>query len=228
MIKILVVDDQLIFRDGLANLLSEDDLIVVVGKATNGLEALEFLNQHPDTDIILTDYRMPELDGIALTKKILQNNRSAKVIILTMYDDEERMFDSLLAGAKGFLSKDSEPKELFDGIHDVYAGKYYLEAHNFKILINKLAKNLYPLGISFETVKPVNKIFTERELEILQLICEEQTTQEIADKLLISKRTIEVHRNNMMNKVGVKNLVGLIMFAINNGLIKRKEDLKAR
>jgi two-component system response regulator NreC len=213
-IKIAIADDQLIFRQGLVNLVSGFDRVKVLFSAENGRELLDKLPENRP-DLVLLDFRMPELNGLDTAKIIRDKFAGIRVLILSMYDDQEFVEKAIENGAHGYLSKDDEPDEIAKAIYSTMETGYYLNDRTSKMLIGKMMN----LGL----VKPVFQApvveFTKMEVEILELICQEWTTQEIADKLHRSKRTIESSRTLMMQKINARNVVGLVMYGLKNKLI---------
>jgi DNA-binding NarL/FixJ family response regulator len=213
-IKVAIADDQSIFRQGLVNLVGGFDRVTVLFSAENGRELLEQI-PHQKPDLVLLDFRMPELNGLDTAKIIRDQFVGIRVLILSMYDDQEFVETAIENGAHGYLSKDDEPEEIARAIYSTIETGYYLNDRTSKMLIGKM--------ISQGTMKPVFKAqtadFTKIEMEILELICAELTTQEIADKLCKSKRTIESSRTLMMQKIGARNVVGLVMYAMKNKLV---------
>lgn len=213
-IKVALAEDQSIFRQGLVNLIGGFDNIKVLFAAENGQELLDKMkNQRPD--LVLLDYRMPLLNGLETAKLIREQYDGVRVLILSMYDDQEFVETAMENGAHGYLSKDDEPEEIQKAIYSTMETGYYLNDRTSKMLIGKL--------INKGTMKPFfngpEVEFSKMELEILELICQELTTQEIADKLCKSKRTIESSRTLMMQKINARNVVGLVMYAVKNKLV---------
>lgn len=214
-IKVAIADDQAIFRQGLTNLVGGFERVEVLFSAENGRDLLERI---PDNrpDLVLVDFRMPELNGLDTAKIIRDKFSGIRVLILSMYDDQEFVETAIENGAHGYLSKDDEPEEIAKAIYSTIETGYYLNDRTSKMLIGKM--------VNAGTMKPVfrnpNADFTKIELEILELICNELTTQEIADKLCKSKRTIESSRTLMMQKIGARNVVGLVMYAVKHKLVE--------
>lgn len=213
-IKVAIADDQAIFRQGLVNLVGGFDRVKVLFSAENGKELLEQL-PYNKPDLVLLDFRMPELNGLDTAKIIRDQFSGVRVLILSMYDDQEFVETAIENGAHGYLSKDDAPEEIAKAIYSTMETGYYLNDRTSKMLIGKM--------INQGMMKPVFHApaadFTKIELEILDLICSELTTQEIADKLCKSKRTIESSRTLMMQKIGARNVVGLVMYAVKNKLV---------
>lgn len=216
MIRVGIAEDQKIFRQGLENLLNSFSGIQVVCTAENGLELVEQL-ESAQPDVVLVDYRMPVLNGLETVRKIRETNQQLKILILSMYDDPEFVETTLESGANGYLSKDDDPEEIEKAILSSVETGYYLNDKTSKILISKLMHQ-GKMSPKFEKDKIE---FSPFELEVLQLICQEFTTLEIADRLCRSTRTIEGARTAMMQKVGSRNVVGLVMYAIKNNLISQ-------
>ena len=219
MITLAIADDHEIFRDGLSLMLSKLNTYTIVAQAENGKDLLDAVWQHKP-DVIITDIKMPIIDGIEATKKIIAQNPHAKIIALSMFDDDHLIVDMLEAGAKGYLLKNAGKAEIKDAIETVYAdNNYYCHSTNNK-LAQMIAKS------KFNPYRKKEKIeFNERELEVIKLMCKQFETQQIADKLFVSKRTVEGYRQKILDKINVKNSAGIIIYAIKNGLVS-KEDLE--
>ncbi|MFT3979802.1 MAG: response regulator transcription factor [Ferruginibacter sp.] len=213
-IKLIIADDHEIFRDGFKLMLSKFPEIILVGEAANGRELIQ-LTEALNPDIILTDIKMPVMDGIEATKKIIEMLPDKGIIGLSMYDDDELIIEMLEAGAKGYLIKNAGKNQIIEAIKTVAEGDpYYCKTTSYKLtqMIAKSRFNPYKKNIKVE--------FSEREKEIVACICAEMTNKEIADKLFISVRTVEGHRLKIMEKMNVKNTVGLVVYAIKNGIVK--------
>jgi DNA-binding NarL/FixJ family response regulator len=226
-IKILVADDALLFRTTLAFLLSEDENFVVTGNVASGEAVLEHLDEHPDTDIVIMDIRINGLDGIETTKRIVEEDRKAKVIIFTMVDSDIILIQALAAGAKGFLTKDATQEELFAGIYAVSEGKTYLPSDRIDVLVRSVTRNPQLAHIIANEEESHEDFFTPKEKEILYLLTEGLTSREIADELGLSVRTVENHKFNMMTKAGVRNVLSLVEFAYKKGIITLREESKS-
>lgn len=212
-IKYIIADDHAIFRQGLKYSLSGDIQLDCIGEAGNGKELMELLLK-TKPDVILLDLKMPEMDGVEATKEIRSLYPGIKIIILTMYDDEQYIIHMLDIGANGYLVKNSEPTEIITAIYSVHENEYYFSELVSKTMLKNLVqkKQVTP---KFE--KAVS--LTERETEILQLICKEYTNAEIADAVFLSQRTIEGIRASLLSKIGVRNTAGLVLYAVKTGLI---------
>jgi len=215
-IKVFLVDDHKLIRDGIKAHFDEDERFDVVGEAPNGAEALAKLIQI-STDVILMDINMDVMDGIECTTRISELYPSAKVLALTMLAENQHIKEMLKAGAVGYLLKNSTEQEIKQGIISVNNGLPYYSPEVMQTVMNSLA---LPIGnkkrkSKFEPTIPL----TDREKEVLVLVIKEFTNQEIADKLYISKRTVDAHKRNLLEKTGAKNVAGLVIFALNNGII---------
>lgn len=201
-IKIAIIDDHDLFREGLNLVLKQIDGFEVIFESSSGLLFLEFL-KHSIPDVVLMDINMPLIDGIETTKKSILSVPDLKVIALTMFSDATNYTLMISAGVKGFVLKKSNKFELQQAITVVFEGGNYFSQE----IIKKLA---------FQSVNSSqgNNNLTNREIDILQLICKGLTTQEISEKLYISTNTIETHRTNIFRKADVKNIAGLIIWAI--------------
>lgn len=215
-IKIAIAEDQSIFRNGLMKLLNDSMGFDVVLSVENGRKLIDALETVP-VHVALIDFRMPEMNGIEATKMIREQYPNVKVLLLSMYDSAEFVEMAIENGANGYLSKDDDASEIEKAVLSVYETGYYLNDRTSKMFIAKMMHS----GKVQPSFRENKEAFTDSELAILDLICQEWTTQEIADKLFKSKRTIESARTLMMQKVGARNMVGLVMYAIQNGLVKK-------
>ncbi|MCE7996094.1 MAG: response regulator transcription factor [Roseivirga sp.] len=213
MIKLALVDDHNLFRQGIKLLLEDIGSVELIIEGSNGQELLDAMeDQVPD--IVLLDLEMPVLNGIETSKIIKDKYEDVGIIILTMYDDEQMIAHLMEIGANGYLLKDTTQEELQKAIQSVYENQFYFNDFVSKALLSGVRAKRKPepkIGNNIEV--------TRRESEVLQLICEELTTQEMADKLFLSPRTVEGHRQNLIEKFGVKNTAGLIIRAIKLGFI---------
>ena len=211
--KVLVVDDHTIVRDGICALLGLAGDIEVVGEASNGIEALELVRKL-SPDIVLMDIAMPGMDGLQATQQIHNEYPGVKVLALTQYNDKEYVFPVLEAGAHGFISKASASSELSTGIRCVYRGDSFLSPSITKILVEDFREG----GPNKKKTDPYNDL-TKREKEILKLLAEGYTTQKIADMLTISPKTVEGHKTSLMAKLDIHNRAELVKYALRKGVI---------
>ena len=210
-IRVFLVDDHTLFLKGLKSLLDPLPDFSVVGEAYNGLEFLEkFEAARPD--VVLMDISMPEMDGIEASKKVLEQDPNLKIITLSMYGDQEYYSRMLEIGVRGFVLKDSDIQEVKTAIHTVAEGGNYFSQPLLRGLI--LARKENP------PTEQEDDQLSERELEVLLEICQGLSNNEIADKLFISKRTVEKHRANVLLKTVCKNPASLVVFAIKNHLVE--------
>lgn len=205
MITIAFADDHLIVIKGLQNILASIPDIEIVGTYQNGIELLEGLAQ-TQPDVLLLDIQMPGMTGIELSAVIQKKYSSVKVIALTNVDIPVQVKKMLQQGAMGYLLKDASPEIIIEAIRTVHAGEQYIQASISKRLVSNI-------------ISPEKKQLTKREKEVLKLITEELTNQQIADQLFLSLRTVENHRNNLLQKLDVKNTAGLVKVAIQEGLV---------
>jgi DNA-binding NarL/FixJ family response regulator len=216
-IRLVIADDHEIFRDGMALMLSKQQDVVLAGQAENGRELLKLVDDvHPD--VVMTDIKMPVMDGIEATKLLLQKNPDLKIIALSMFDEENLIVDMLEAGAKGYLLKNADKQEILDAISNVYEDKTYYCRHTSAKLASLIVKSKFN---PHKKTEPVS--FNEREKEIVRMICQQCTTQEIGQKLFLSKRTVEGYRTKILEKMHVKNTAGVVIFALRHHLITENE-----
>ena len=213
-IKIILVDDEVLFRKGISFLMSKEENIEVIFEASDGMELIEFLKgDSPKPDIIIMDLKMPLLNGIETTKIIRRDYPDIKIIALTSYDSKSFIANMIDVGAVSYLVKNSTPQELFATINEVATNGFYYSEYVMGIIQNGLIATK-KTKCSFDT-----GFITSRELEVLQLICKQKSTIEIGEKLFISPRTVEGHRNNLLLKTESKNIAGLVVFAIQNAIV---------
>lgn len=205
-IRIIIADDHKLFINGLTSILSKEIGITIIGEANNGLEIIKLLEKDYKPDIIITDIRMPIIDGISLTKILSKDYPDIPVMALSMYDQSADVIEMLEAGAKGYLTKVVEKKELLHAIHTIVKGEYYLEKR-----LPKDIKTWYDNEHNSDV-----KILTRREKEILKLITKGRTTIQIAQQLELSRFTIDTHRKNIHQKLGIKTNTGLVNYALTN------------
>ena len=205
--KILLVDDHAIVTDGLEMLLQSVDGLEVVNKLTSGDFALAYLKQ-AHVDIMITDYSMPDMDGVTLVKKAKVQNPALKIIVLSMHDEVAMIKEMLNAGVDGYVLKKYAQQEIVNAIETVNNGRQYFSNEVNKALLSALLPQ----------EMPENHV-TERELEVLKLLAQELTSKQIAEKLFISERTVETHRKNLMRKTGASNAIGLVRYAYTKKLL---------
>lgn len=211
-IRLLIADDHEIFRDGFRLMLTKYPDIVLVGEAGNGRELVEMARQL-QPDVIVTDIKMPVMDGIEATKRINELHPDMGIIGLSMFDEDELIIDMLEAGAKGYLIKNAGKEQITEAIKTVYnQDPYYCKTTSYKLATMIAQSRFNPYK---KNTKPT---FSDREKEIIDLICKEHSNKEIGDKLFISVRTVEWHRLKILEKMNVKNTVGLVIYAIKNGI----------
>lgn len=211
MIRVLLAEDHLLVRDGLKMLLNDQSDIKVIAEANNGKEVQNILSTQ-EIDLALLDINMPEMSGIETAEYITINFPTVKILMLSMHDNESFVNKSFHAGASGYILKNTGKEEFINAVKTVAAGNPYI---SHKISVDYIKKIQNPF---IKTKVTVN--LSAREIEILSFIAEGYTNGEIADKTFTSKRTIETHRKNLLEKTGAKNSAALIKFAIVNDLIK--------
>ena len=212
-IKIAIADDYRIFRDGLKISLSADADIEFLHEADNGEDLISNIEkQRPN--VVLMDLKMPIMDGMEATQIIRKKYNDIKILVVSMYDDDKFIIHLMEIGANGYLLKNAEPDEIRKAIHSVAENGYYFNDLVNKALLKKLVlkNNIKP---SFNE----NVELTERELEVLKLICEEKTAAEIAKVIFLSPRSVEGIRQRLIDKIGVRNTAGLVMFAAKNNIV---------
>ncbi len=201
-IRVLIADDHYIVRQGLVALLNHESDVKVVAQASNGQEAVTMFRQH-QPDVTLMDMRMPQMDGVAAIAAICAEFPNAGIVVLTTYDGDENIYRGLQAGAKGYLLKDTEPKELLAAIRTVFEGNKYI-----------------PLAVG---VKLADRLsgpeLSDRELEVLRLIVAGKSNSEISEVLHISESTVKFHINNILSKMGVSDRTQAAISALKRGIV---------
>jgi len=212
-IRVLVTDDHAMVRDGICALLALTGDIEAVGIATNGREALEMVRELTP-DVVLMDIAMPIMDGVEATRRIHKEFPKVKVLALTQYDDKAYVFPVIEAGASGFISKTAASSELVAGIRSVHRGDSFLSPSVARFLVED-----YQQIASMKGSQDPYEQLTNREREVLKLVAEGHTTQEIAAMLVLSPKTVERHKTNLMSKLDIHNRIELVKFALRKGII---------
>jgi DNA-binding NarL/FixJ family response regulator len=212
-IRLGIADDHKIFRNGLKATLEDNADFDLIVEASNGKQLIAQLATNVP-DVILMDIKMPEMDGIQTTAQVKQRYPGVKVLALSMFNEDKYIVDMMKAGASGYLLKNAEPEEIIEAISTVYHKDYYFNEHLSVTLIKQLAGNSQTGNAAMSLAD-----FNEREIEVLRLVCQECSNQEIADKIFLSVRTVEGYRARLFEKTRSKNLVGLVIFAVKTGII---------
>ncbi len=211
-IRVVIADDHEIFRDGLRMVLQAREHIKLEGEAADGRELVALVNQLKP-DIVMTDIRMPVLDGIEATRQIIRRQPDTGIIAFSMFDEEHSIIDMLESGAKGYLLKNADKHEIYDAILSVYEGQsYYCKHTSFKMarLISQSRFNPH-----HRRERPE---FSDREREIIDMICLGMTNREIGNRLFLSARTVEGYRQKIQEKMNARNTVGIVIYAIRHNL----------
>lgn len=216
MIRVLIADDQALVRSGFRMILEARADLEVVGEAENGETAIE-LARELEPDVVLMDVRMPVLDGVEATRRLLEAGSEARVIILTTFDLDEYVFEALRAGASGFLLKDVQPAQLVEAIRVVASGEALLAPSITRRLLDRFAASL---DASLRTPPPELDSLTPRELEILRLIAGGLTNAEIASELFVSETTVKTHVSSVLHKLNLRDRVQAVVLAYEAGLVR--------
>jgi DNA-binding NarL/FixJ family response regulator len=212
-IKVAIADDHKIFRDGIKMALKDREYLKILWEAEDGKDLIHKLKLK-QPDVLLMDIRMPEMDGVNAISLIRKEYEDIRIIVLTMYDDQEMITKMMEMGANAYLTKTSDPDEIYQAIltcmnEDFYFNDLVNKAVLLKLQHKKTIKQFYPNPIKF----------SEKELRILKCIAEDKTTEEISKEVFLSPRTVETVRQQMKNKVGAKTIAGLVMYAMRNRLL---------
>jgi len=212
MINIMIADDHQLLIDGIRSALKSTEDLNIIGEALNGYQVLEKLDGGLQPDIILMDINMPKLDGLECTKQLTKKYPSIKIIALSQYDEKRFVKRMLKYGALGYLLKDASKEEIETAVRTVAKGeKYFSSGLSLRLIEQEIKK---------ENISGLFPRLTEREKEVLGLICKGLTSQEISEKLFISFHTVESHRANLMHKAGVSNTAGLVRWGVENDLVE--------
>ena len=209
-IRILIADDHAVVREGLRALIDTEEGMELVGEAADGVEAvLEARSLRPD--VILIDLVMPRKNGIEAIGDIKQENPEARILVLTSFAEDDKVFPAIKAGALGYLLKDSSPQELLQAIREVYRGESSLHPAIARKLIGELNRPL-------ENLPPTEEPLTEREVEVLSLVARGLSNKEIAERLVVSERTVRTHVSNILGKLHLANRTQAALYAVREGL----------
>ena len=216
MIRVLIVDDQAIVRQGLRSMLEPEPDIEVVAEAEDGQQALELVNRHAP-DVVLMDVRMPTMDGLTALERIKNLAPQTSVIMATLYDNPEYLFRAISAGASGYILKDARREDVIRSVRAIREGGAIIACSLMPQLLQRVAETVRPL--SEESLHDPIEELSKRELEVLQLIAEGCTNQDIADRLILSPTTIKTHVQNILRKLDVSDRTQAAVYAVRRGLI---------
>jgi len=215
-IQLAIADDQRLFLKGMRFIIDTFENIDLVIEAYNGQDLIDKLKLNTP-DVVLLDLKMPVMDGIETTKYLKIHYPDLKIILLSMHNDERLITYMMEIGANGYLLKDEEPEQVKEAIESVMEKDFFFNEYVSKALLKGVKGKNEPTPATISMRAADN--LTKRELEVLQLICQECTTAEIASQLFISVRTVEGHRKNLLEKTGVRNMAGLVIYALKNKLV---------
>jgi len=208
-IRVFIVDDHVIVRQGLCRILEEADGIEVVGEASSGIEALKNLHRQ-EWDVMLLDISMPEKSGGETLKQIMDENKKAKVLILSMYAEDQYAVRLMKAGASGYLTKDVAPMQLVDAIRKVVSGGKYISPTLAELLLKE---------VHADSDKPLHASLSDREYQVLRLIGSGKKVSEIAETLSLSVKTVSTYRAHILDKMKLKNNAEMTLYVVQNGLL---------
>lgn len=214
MIRILVADDHAMFVDGIESILKNEKDITVIGRCYDGKSVLDFVKED-EPDIILLDINLPDMTGIEVSKNVLSNHPNVKILAISMFNEESFVTEILNNGAQGYILKNTGREELLKAIHTICDGQTYFSNDVTNTIMKGLMKQRKESSKKTSFFPKISR----REKEVLTLIMQEHTTQEIADKLFISLKTVESHRSNLLNKLNARNTAGLVRITLENKLL---------
>ena len=208
-VRILIVDDHAIVREGLRALIETEPGMVLVGEAADGEEAVRMVSAR-DPDVILLDLVMPRMGGIEAIEQMKRNDPEARILVLTSFAEDDQVFPAIKAGALGYLLKDTSPRELLQAIRDVHQGEPTMHPTIARKLMRELQRPM--------SLPPTEEPLTQRELEVLRLVAQGLSNQGIADKLVVSERTVRTHVSNILGKLHLANRTEAALYALREGL----------
>ena len=220
-IKIGLVEDQFLFREGMKAILSSYEEFEVVFESEDGFSVMDKLSSSEVIpDVLLVDLSLPkngdeDFDGIAVTDTIVDNYPEIKILILSVHDDDAFIAELIERGAHGYLIKDSDPNEVTEAIRAVHHKGSYINQKTLSAIQKKMNQKH-----KTSTKKSQDEALTKREIDVLRLVCQQKTTGEIAEELFISSKTVDGHRNNLLQKTHSRNVAGLVLYAMKKGLIE--------
>ena len=221
-VRVAIADDQALVRGGFRMILDAKDDLEVVGEAEDGAEAVALVAR-AEPDVVLMDVRMPRMDGIEATRRIVGSGGGARIIILTTYDLDEHVFAALRAGASGFLLKDARPAELVEAIRVVARGDALLAPSVTRRLLDRFAAGEVP-GPASATVRPLLDALTEREAEVLRFVALALSNAEIAARLHLTEATVKTHVSSVLRKLGLRDRVQAVVLAYDVGLVRPRSS----
>lgn len=213
-LQVMIADDHEIFRDGFKVMCSKEKSLEIVGEAENGEDLVAMVFANPP-DVVVTDIKMPKMNGIEVARTINKVFPQVGIIALSMFDEEDLVVEMLEAGAKGYLLKNAQKQEIFDAIEAVYNKETYYCSQTTTKLAGMIAASRFD---SQRRQDPID--FSEKELQIIRMICEEHSSREIAEKLCLGVRTVEGYREKIQQKMNARNMAGVVVYAIRNGIYK--------
>jgi DNA-binding NarL/FixJ family response regulator len=218
--RVLIADDQALVRSGFRLIIEACEDLTVVGEASDGVEAIERVRQY-DPDVVLMDVRMPNLDGVEATRRIVASGANARILILTTFDLDEYVHDAIRAGASAFLLKDIRPAQLVEAIRVVAAGEALLAPSVTRRLLERFAGS-FPAEL--KPSRPLLDALTSRELEILTLLANGLSNAELAERLYLSETTVKTHVSSILRKLGLRDRVQAVVFAYDAGLVRPRQE----
>ncbi len=216
-IRVLLVDDHAVVRQGLRMFLEMQNDMEVVGEGVNGIEAVALAAQLCP-DVILLDLMMPQMDGIEATRRILESNPQSRVLILTSFGEDDQVFPAIRAGAQGYLLKDIQPRDLVQAVRETHQGKTQLHPEIARRLMAAVAGEAPPRKALPASPPKDLQGLTEREREVLDLIARGLSNREIADRMVISEKTVKTHVSNLLDKLGLEDRTRAAIWALKHGL----------
>jgi NarL family two-component system response regulator LiaR len=216
-IGVLLVDDHTVVRQGLRMFIDMQNDMEVLGEGANGIDAVELATRF-NPDVILMDLQMPLMDGVEATNKLLESNPQARILILTSFGEDDKLFPAIKAGAQGYLLKDIQPRDLVQAIRDTYLGKAQLHPDVARRLMEAVSHDMPPDQGKRVSLPQELENLTEREREVLDLIAQGLSNHEMAEKMVISEKTVKTHVSNLLSKLNLEDRTRAAIWALKHGL----------
>jgi NarL family two-component system response regulator LiaR len=216
-IGVLLVDDHTVVRQGLRMFIDMQNDMEVLGEGANGIDAVELATRF-NPDVILMDLQMPLMDGVEATNKLLESNPQARILILTSFGEDDKLFPAIKAGAQGYLLKDIQPRDLVQAIRDTYLGKAQLHPDVARRLMEAVSHDMPPDQGKRASLPQELENLTEREREVLDLIAQGLSNHEMAEKMVISEKTVKTHVSNLLSKLNLEDRTRAAIWALKHGL----------
>lgn len=220
MIEVIVADDHKLVRQMLATTIENEEDMVLLGEAVNGAEAIALASQRPSECVLVLDMNLPDMTGVQVIRELRERGQNLKILVLTAVEEETALFESLAAGAKGYLLKDSDVEEVLTAIRDLAAGRAHLHSRSTMSLLTEFQRSRSQPAAPEKSIQELTSALTPREVEVLTLIGHGYSNPEIGEKLFISEKTVKTHVSNLLRRLKIKSRIAAATLAVSHGLCK--------